>query len=979
MLQKILRRSFIPLLLAIFIVSPFHWACEEIPDLVVDDTQTALDVLHQKRELALKNLDKKTSAKEIDTLIELGAWDDARRYLAKLEPSSEERLFLEAKLDFKNHNYEKAEKLVDEILDINSANENAKLLRAELFIQAWELEKAERIADKILDENKNNASAGIIKGKIQLLNRNYDAATDWAKMVQKWDPKLADGYLLEAESLFWDQKPNSAEQALTKAIELNPFDADARYSYGYAVWRRVDATQLDNMAAQWNLALEINPLHYLTHWHFGNGHTNLTYADYARESDDKVREELEQVESLIKNDKLSEAINLTLDIENKYQDSVLPQMARGSIFYMFYDMNREERLDSAQTNFVSILDKKQNYGPAHNALAAVIKQRQFQYLDGFEELEQMIANTALPANDEVFNRVFQDAKYYSGTRVEKMIAQQIGPSIAYLEMIDKFNSKFAIPPLHIDLAQAMNNNFFRYGTTFDNRQWMDIRGVGSGATGIEYLERGAHLERNVLAHEYAHLYHGTILTDQESRKIRELYHNAMKGGYALDYYASNNESEYFAQGYAGFLSDKKVHPLNHKSMNTKEYIQQKDPDLYNFLEELAGKQNDYLAGNKDALADNWAQTYLSLAKRARNRGNHALTKDYLNKSLEYNENYVPALLEFAQLNIDLREYKNADYYISIAKNIAENYAPIYLMEASILHHNALDGIIDFEQSLQEQELLFEKARILEEDLAEKASMNLVNRSRYFDYGHYVRAIEIAQRYLKDAPTISTYLRDRRDDTEAFYNNIRSLMGHSGEVENFFKNLIEQKPQNFGHRLTYADVLMRQQKWSAALDVLEEGEKILSSAGNNFPGYTLRIASVYAENGNEPKAEQLLSKLDTNRLSWQDKLYYAEILTEIGLDRKALEILDTLTDLKLPRQIAEFAYVQGLIYLKNDEFTNAENSFKEALLFNKYQLKARVRVVEMLVKMDRNEEADELRKEGLSFKIPLGPDFRNNFN
>ncbi|MDZ7807323.1 MAG: hypothetical protein U5K71_09415 [Gracilimonas sp.] len=40
----------------------------------------------------------------------------------------------------------------------------------------------------------------------------------------------------------------------------------------------MDATQLDNMAGQRNLAFEVNPLHYLTHWHFGNGHTNLTYA-----------------------------------------------------------------------------------------------------------------------------------------------------------------------------------------------------------------------------------------------------------------------------------------------------------------------------------------------------------------------------------------------------------------------------------------------------------------------------------------------------------------------------------------------------------------------------------------------------------------------------------------------------------------------------------------------------------------------------
>ena len=46
------------------------------------------------------------------------------------------------------------------------------------------------------------------------------------------------------------------------------------------------------MAAQWNLALAVDPLHYFTHWHFGNGHTDQTYADYAHPTDSLVRERM---------------------------------------------------------------------------------------------------------------------------------------------------------------------------------------------------------------------------------------------------------------------------------------------------------------------------------------------------------------------------------------------------------------------------------------------------------------------------------------------------------------------------------------------------------------------------------------------------------------------------------------------------------------------------------------------------------------
>src|SRR5699024_9681332 len=104
------------------------------------------------------------------------------------------------------------------------------------------------------------------------------------------------------------------------------------------IWRRVDATQLDDMAAQWNLAFEVNPLHYLAHWHFGNGHTNLTYADYAEPTDSVVNTRLDKADLLISQDKLDQAIAITRKVGDEYPESVHPAMMRGSIYYMAYDM-----------------------------------------------------------------------------------------------------------------------------------------------------------------------------------------------------------------------------------------------------------------------------------------------------------------------------------------------------------------------------------------------------------------------------------------------------------------------------------------------------------------------------------------------------------------------------------------------------------------------------------------------------------------
>jgi thioredoxin-like negative regulator of GroEL len=641
-------------------------------------------------------------------------------------------------------------------------------------------------------------------------------------------------------------------------------------------------------------------------------------------------------------------------------------------------MDRAERLDSAEVHFRRILDQKQNYGPAHNALAAVIKQRQFQYLEEYDELEQIIENTKIPEEGSVFYEVFRDAEYYPGDRVKKMIAQQIGPSKAYLEMIQKFDSDFAIPPLHIDLAIAMDQNYFRYGTTFDNRQWMDIRGVGSGATGIEYLERGAHLERNVLAHEYAHLYHGRILTDAEDRKIRALYHEAMANNKTLDYYASNNESEFFAQGYAGFLAEKKVHPLNHKSMNTKDYIQEKDPDYYAFLEELLNKQEEYLAGNETVLADNWAQTYLSLAGRAWN--DRALAASYLDTALTYSPDYVPAILEYSQIKARQGEYDEARSYISQAKELDRNYAPVYVSEANILHYEALNGDREFDAALNRQEPILTKAKELEDDLSEAARLNRMMRERYLEYGKVAHALTTAEDYVAVAPTISTYLTDRKEEAETFMNELKSQLGYSAEVTPFFEDLLAQNPQNFDLRLSTADILIRQAKYEEALATLQEGQRILESAGNSIAGYALRIAWIQATNGNMEESRSWLAEIDKDRLGDMDHLLLAEVhILNSDTVQAGTLLTDIAESIQLPYQKAEWLSVMGKLALAQNETATARDRYEEALELNPYHLDARINLIRLFSSMDEEAAATELKEEAGKLEVPLGPDFSQTLN
>ncbi|HEX6983444.1 MAG TPA: tetratricopeptide repeat protein [Balneolaceae bacterium] len=954
-------------------------SCSGQPASYVNDVDQARKMLQKEREQALSQLETRAKSEALNRLVDLGLWKKVQTTLNDAGELSGDLKLVQAWLLMKKHRYQKAEKRVAEVLEKNPGSTDARLLRAELYIQAWELQKAAGIANELMKENARNPEAGLIKGKVALLNRDYDASLNWAKKVQQWDSKNAEAYLLEAESLFWAQKPEAAEPALVRALELNPFSADARFKYGYAIWRRVDATQLDEMAAQWNLAFEVNPLHYLTHWHFGNGHTNLTYADYVHPSDSVVNASLDKADILISQDKLDRAIAVTRKVGAEYPESVHPAMMRGSIYYMAYNLDRSVRLDSAASLFKSILERKENYGPAHNGLAAVIKQRQIAYLADFDSLERAIRETKIPPGGDVFYEVFKDAAYYPGDRVAKMIAQQIGPSKAYLPLINKFGSDFAIPPLHTDLAEAMDNNYFRYGTTFDNRQWMDIRGVGSGAAGIEYVERGSHLERNVLAHEYAHLYHGRILTNKESRRIRALYHAAMKNDRALDYYASNNESEFFAQGYAGFLSAKKVHPLSHKSMNTRSYIRKKDPAFYTFLDSLLRKQKKYLAGNVEVFDDNWAQAYLSLAERSQRNGNLQKAIALLDTALTYSAGYIPAILAYAEVNAERGNFDAAQKKVAKARQLDKAYAPVYVTKAMLVHQKALQGMLTFGEAMEQQIPLFEKALRLEKDLAYRARFNRVYRQRYRSYGRTAEAIKVAERYLKDAPVISTYLRDRKDEAVAYAHYLRSLLGYPQKAIGYFKTLTDLKPQNFEFRLMYADVLMKAGRLEDALAELKESQQILTAAGNRRTDFALRIARIHLKNGDISKAEDIAASVKDRSLSTDERLMLARIYADLGRIDESRALLADLTVPKLPAVKSDFQYTKAVFAEASGETSTAIQAYQKALVYNPYHLKARAALIKLVRAEGKTAQVTRLKTEAASLTIPLGPYFDDLLN
>lgn len=969
------NRHFFKTAAAALLLAVTGMACEAPDRYDPEDVQQARELLQQERQAVLdRQDDDRPDYRRALRMIELGLWDEAHSFLEERElQGNPDLLTARARLDMERHRYHRAEERVGQALQHDPEHLEASLLQVELEIQAWRLNEAARMAEQLMERPEAEDEATILLGEIAILEKEFDRARELAGRVVDRNEDRAGAWLLKAEAEFWDQEPGGAEEPLQRALSLDPLNADARYSYGYAIWRRGDARLLEDMAAQWNLAMDLDPMHYFTHWHFGNGHTHKTYEYYAEEEDDQIRERLAPADDeLIPRGRIDEALELAEAVQQDHPESILPKMLKGSIYYMAYNRDDDERLAAAERAFREILEQKPNYGPAHNGLAAVIKQRQFRYLDRYEELVAEIEQTPVP-EDESYYDIFYDVEYYPGDRVTQMVNEQIGFSRAYLPLIHRLEEEFTIPPLHIDLATAMDRSGLRHATTFDNRQWMDIRGAGSGAAAIEYVERGSFLERNVLAHEYAHLFHGRILTAEENRRIRSLYHQAKEEGRALDYYAANNEGEYFAQGYEAYIMPEKVHPLNHKAMNEAEDLRRKDPDFYSFLDSLEQRQQAYLNGDESAFDSYWAQTYVTLSGRLRRGGDMQRAEAKLDSALAHDPQYIPAHLSYASLLAGEERFDEARGHVDRARELDGEHAPVDQQEARLLQNRAEAGDMPAGEALKLQEELYERALELEEDLSYRAGYNEDLRSVYRQHARIPQAVATAGDYVEDAPVISTYLEDRKEAADAFRHYLYSRMGHTDRAVPFFEELVASNPQHFRFRRWYAEALRIDGRCEASLEVLEEGHRILEAAGDVRPDYLLHMAVCHIQQDDEEPARQALDGLtgeQKQELGYRERLLLARVKAGLGQPEEALDQLPE-NDHRMAEPRSHWYAARARIHEAAREYEQAAGAYRSSLEQNPYHLQSRASLAVLLEHLGEEQRADQVRQEGEQLEVPPG--------
>ncbi len=470
----------------------------------------------------------------------------------------------------------------------------------------------------------------------------------------------------------------------------------------------------------------------------------------------------------------------------------------------------------------------------------------------------------------------------------------------------------------------------------------------------------------------------------EDRRVRQLYYNAMATNSIIDYYSANNESEYLAQTYTAYFAPVKVHPLNHKAMNTAGDLKRKDPQLYAFIDSLVQKQNAYLAGDKQALASNWAQVYVNLSDRLLRRdltdSTANLAAAYLDTALVWDQNYAAVYLSYAQLRLKEKKFDESENWLKKAEQIDAKYAPVYTAYADLINARYQEGLIDADSAIKTQAQYYEKALALENDVAIRAQMNRESREFYLQNSLIFEAIKVAEDYVESAPTVSTYLRDRRDEALAFANWLKGQLGYSEEPIRHLEKLVSMKPQHYYLRGQYADVLAANGKYEQAINVLEEAQKILKAAGTPNREYMGKIADYNLSLNKTDAVRQAIEPFLTRKDSLRtDNFKLIEVFARLGEISRAEEEIAKIDMPKEPFTQSNYHYAWGKIWQARSQLDKANEAYKQAIAFNPYNIQARLDLAQNLAQANKKREAQKIAEQTTQLPIPPGPEFSRKMN
>ncbi|MCI0487004.1 MAG: tetratricopeptide repeat protein [Blastocatellia bacterium] len=510
---------------------------------------------------------------------ELDSAEAAFREAITVAPANAEAALGLARIARARFNYKEALRWLDQAIAHNPASADLLAETGWVYLAAEEPARALVYLDMSLKANPSCVAAILGRANAALLQRDYSGAELLLRRYLARNPKTSGALSLLGRVLLEYNKNSEAIAAAAQAIELDPFNTEALYVMAFARATERKVSEVRDLVKR---VLALNPLSA------GARRLLSQYSNGRKGYEQKVPEEgrkhYERGKSLKQKGRLREAVSefeAALSVEPGYYRALI---SLGDIWL------RERDYERAAMAARLALEVDPEGALAHLELSYADwgLQERARIEVGATDFAALFYEHASPTVAEMTDEIFPN--YNSLTRRQQIVIDRaIAPLGKFLPVLARRGARHYLLPFDQSIDDIETDGAIG-DKTFDGRYYASIRGIGGRitASGIEYIELAAAGGFNTIAHEFAHQVHVIALGRDERENIQKLYKQALAEGRALDYYAAENEFEYFAQGYEAFISGHKRPGASVTARHTRSELLARDPALYDFLDKLTG-------------------------------------------------------------------------------------------------------------------------------------------------------------------------------------------------------------------------------------------------------------------------------------------------------------------------------------------------------------------------------------------------------
>jgi Tfp pilus assembly protein PilF len=512
---------------------------------------------------------------------DLDSAEAAFREAAALEPASLEAALGLARIARARFEYAYAISLLDKADKEHPNSADVLNEYGSVYLAAEEPKRARGYFEKALRAPASDVAAIIGLAGVDLLERDYDHATQSLRECLAREPQNSHGHALLARVLLESNRNSEAGEEAGRAIMLDAYNVDALYALACVRSSQRKADEARSLAQR---VVSLDP------FNIGARRVLSQYLDgqmgYQQRVSEQARGHYRSGRTLKQEGELAKAVTefeAALRIEPRYYGALI---GLADVWLRQGDCERA----AVAAKLATAVDPEGAL--AHLELSCAyrgINERARIEIGAVDYAALFYGQPAPPAYS-LTREIFPN--YGSLTkRQQAVIDGAVAPLAGFLPKLARKKARhylLSFDQRPVDLSGFVDVTGEK---TFDGRYYASLRGVGGrvSVSGIEYLDQAARGGFNTIAHEFAHQVHIAALGKREAKEIRKLYERARSEGRTLDYYAAANEYEYFAQGYEAFISDRKRPSAGVTGRHTAHDLLAGDPELYKFLLRLTGK------------------------------------------------------------------------------------------------------------------------------------------------------------------------------------------------------------------------------------------------------------------------------------------------------------------------------------------------------------------------------------------------------